>query len=249
MDEFLHTFFDVDSILTILPILLTEGLTNTLIISVSAVIAGLILGLVLAMMLMSRLWVLKVAARIYVDVFRGLPAILTISLVGLGFPAAGIRPFGTSPFGYAILAVGLISAAYTAEILRSGIQSIDKGQLQAGRSLGMTYFHAMRKIVVPQGVRNVLPALTNRFIIDIKESSLVYLLGLSVGQRELYFIAYQQQAVTYNSSALVAAGICYLMMTVPLTYIVNAWDRRLRSGRTRRRANSVPNESAMEVAK
>ncbi|MCW4457713.1 amino acid ABC transporter permease [Microbacterium sp. MPKO10] len=247
MEEFLHTFFDLDSIVAILPVLLTEGLANTLIISVSAVLAGLLLGLVLAMMLMSKLWIVKVPARIYVDVFRGLPAILTISLVGLGFPAAGIRPFGTSPFGYAILAVGLISAAYTAEILRSGIQSIDKGQLQAARSLGMTQFQAMRKIVIPQGIRNVLPALTNRFIIDIKESSLVYLLGLSVGQRELYFIAYQQQAVTYNSSALVAAGICYLLMTIPLTYVVNAWDRRLRTGRSRPKAVPVPSQSTMEV--
>lgn len=231
MDAFIHTFFDIGEMLKVFPTLLTEGLKNTLFIAVVAALLGLVIGMVLAMMLLSRYWFLKFPARVYVDVFRGLPAILTISLVGLGLPAADIRPFGRSPIGYAILAVALISAAYCAEIFRSGIQSVNDGQMQAGRSLGMTYLQTMRKIIVPQGVRNVLPALTNRFIIDIKESSLVYLLGLTVGQRELYFIAHQQQAISYNSSALVAAGICYLMMTVPLTYMVNAWDRRLREGR------------------
>lgn len=240
MDDFLHTFFDWDEIWKILPTLLTEGIRNTLIIAVSAVLLGLVLALGLMLMLMSPKLLVRAPARVFVDVFRGLPALLTISLVGLGFPAAHIRPFGTSPYGYAILGVGLVSAAYTTEILRAGIQSVASGQMQAGRSLGMSYFQAMRVIVIPQGIRNVLPALTNRFIIDIKESSLVYLLGLSAGQRELYFIAYQQQSVTYNSSALVAAGMCYLMMTIPLTYVVNAWDRRLRTGGTRRPVKVMP---------
>ncbi len=238
MDAFIHTFFDWNEMLKVLPTLLTEGLRNTLIIAIISVLLGLAGGLILAMMLVSRLWVLKVLARIYIDIFRGLPAILTISLVGLGLPAAGLNLFGRSPLGYAILAVALISAAYCAEIFRSGIQSVDPGQMQAGRSLGMSYLQTMSRIVIPQGIRNVLPALTNRFIIDIKESSLVYLLGLSLGQRELYFIAHQEESITYNSSALVAAGLCYLLMTVPLTYLVNAWERHMRVGR--RRSAPVP---------
>lgn len=239
MGAFFHTFFDWSQIIAILPTLLTEGIRNTLLIAFLSVILGLIIGLVLAMMLVSRKWYLITPARVYVDIFRGLPAILTISLVGLGLPAAGIRPFGRSPLGYAVLAIGLISAAYIAEIFRSGIQAVDAGQMQAGRSLGMTYLQTMRKVIVPQGVRNVLPALTNRFIIDIKESSLVYLLGLAVGQRELYFIAQQQQALTYNSSALIAAGMCYLIMTIPLTYLVNWWDRRLRTGKKPARGKKI----------
>jgi polar amino acid transport system permease protein len=231
MDAFFHTFFSWEEMLRAFPVLLTEGISNTLIIALLAIVLGLALGLVLAMMLLSGFWFLKAPARVYVDVFRGLPAIVTVSLVGLGLPAAGIRPFGTSPIGYAVLAVALISAAYCAEIFRSGIQSVPEGQMQAGRSLGMSHFQTMRKIIIPQGIRNVLPALTNQFIVDIKESSLVYLLGLTVGQRELYFIAHEQQANSYNSSALVAAGICYLILTVPMTYFVNWWDRRLRQGR------------------
>lgn len=175
MDAFLHTFFNWDEMRKVFPTLLTEGIRNTLLIAVLAALLGLVCGLVLAMMLLSRLWFVKLPARIYVDIFRGLPAILTISLIGLGLPAAQIRPFGRSPVGYAVLAVGLISAAYCAEVFRSGIQSVNDGQMQAGRSLGMSNLQTMRKVIVPQGIRNVLPALTNRFIIDIKESSLVYL--------------------------------------------------------------------------
>lgn len=243
MDAFLHTFFNWDEMRKVFPTLLSEGIRNTLLIAVLAALLGLVIGMVLAMMLLSRLWFLKLLARIYVDIFRGLPAILTISLIGLGLPAAQIRPFGRSPLGYAVLAVGLISAAYCAEVFRSGIQSVNEGQLQAGRSLGMTYLQTMRKVVVPQGIRNVLPALTNRFIIDIKESSLVYLLGLTVGERELYFIAHEAQATSYNSSALVAAGACYLLMTIPLTYLVNAWERRLRNGGRAGRAPKPPDRA------
>jgi His/Glu/Gln/Arg/opine family amino acid ABC transporter permease subunit len=231
MHDFLHTFFDLDEILGVLPALLTEGLRNTLLIAVLAIVFGVIAGVLLAMLLLSQRRLVRFPARVYVDVFRGLPAIVTVSLIGLGLPAAGIRPFGREPLGYAVLAIGLISAAYSAEILRSGIQAVAAGQLHAARSLGMPYLTAMRVVVVPQGIRNVLPALAGQFIIDIKESALVYLLGLGLGQRELYFIAEERQAATYNSSALVAAGLCYLLLTIPLTYAVNRLDLRMRNGR------------------
>ncbi|SFK64978.1 amino acid ABC transporter permease [Amycolatopsis sacchari] len=231
MHDFLRTFFDLHEILQVLPTLLTEGLRNTLLIAALAIAFGVVAGVLLAMLLLSRRRLVRLPARLYVDVFRGLPAIVTVSLVGLGLPAAGIRPFGREALGYAVLAIALISAAYSAEIFRAGIQSVPRGQLHAARSLGMPYLTAMRVVVVPQGVRNVLPALAGQFIIDIKESALVYLLGLGLGQRELYFIAQERQAATYNSSALVAAGLCYLLLTIPLTYAVNLLDRRMREGR------------------
>ncbi|MFC4501096.1 MULTISPECIES: amino acid ABC transporter permease [Streptomyces] len=253
MHLFLQTFFNPDELLKAFPALLTEGLRNTLLIAGLAIVFGVVLGVLLAMLLLShRRWV-RLPARIYVDVFRGLPAIVTVSLVGLGLPSAGVRPFGRDPLGYAVLAIGLISAAYLAEIFRSGIQAVPAGQLGAARSLGMSYLTAMRVIVVPQGVRNVLPALAGQFIIDIKESALVYLLGLGLGQRELYFIAQERQAATYNSSALVAAGACYLMLTIPLTFLVNRLDLRLRTGGRKTNkpaatpAVATPAPSVMEV--
>ncbi|MFD5735709.1 amino acid ABC transporter permease [Streptomyces sioyaensis] len=229
----IDTFFNWDLIVQTFPRLITEGLLNTLIIAAGAIALGVVIALVAAMLLLSdRRWV-RLPARIYVDVFRGLPVIITVMLVGVGLPAAGIRPFGTDPFGYAIMAIGIISGAYTAEIFRSGIQSVDPGQIQAARSLGMSYLTAMRLVVVPQGIRRVLPAMAGQFVKDIKESSLVYLLGLAVGQRELFFIAQEEVARTYNSSPLIAAGICYLSLTIPLTYFVNYLDKRLREGPTR----------------
>ncbi|MFF4260166.1 amino acid ABC transporter permease [Streptomyces sp. NPDC001663] len=224
------TFFDWGVIAETFPRLISEGLLNTLAIAAGAIVLGVVIALAAAMLLLSNRWWVRLPARLYVDVFRGLPVIITVMLVGVGLPAAGIRPFGTDPLGYAVLAIGIISGAYTAEIFRSGIQSVDPGQLQAARSLGLSYLKAMRLVVVPQGIRRVLPAMTGQFVKDIKESSLVYLLGLAVGQRELYFIAQEEVARTYNSSPLIAAGICYLALTIPMTYFVNYLDRRLREG-------------------
>jgi polar amino acid transport system permease protein len=234
VNKILHTFFDWSEIRAVFPDLLTEGLRNTLTIASLAVLLGLVLGLLLSILLIAPRWWIRLPARLYVDILRGMPAIVTVSLVGIGFPLAGVKPFGTSPLGYAVVAVGLISAAYICEIFRSGIQSVPTGQTEAGRSLGMSYLQTLILIVIPQGIRNVLPALANQFIVAIKESSLVYLLGLTLGQRELYFIAAQRQAVTYNSSAYTATAICYLLITVPLTYGVNYLDRRLRDGKDHR---------------
>jgi polar amino acid transport system permease protein len=94
----------------------------------------------------------------------------------------------------------------------------------------MSYLMAMRLVIVPQGIRRILPAMGGQFVKDVKESSLVYVLGLGVGDRDLFFIAQEEVARTYNSSPLIAVGICYLAITIPLTYGVNYLDRRLREG-------------------
>lgn len=226
----LKTFFDIDDMMTVFPTLITVGLWNTLLLSVLAMLFAVTCGLLLSLVLVSRSWVLRVPAFLYVDVFRGLPAILTILLVGQGLPIAGIAPFGRSPYPYAILAIGLIQAAYFGEIFRSGIQSLDRSQMLAARSVGMTNRQAMWLIIIPQAVRNVLPAAMNQFIIIVKETSLVYLLGLFTMQRELFSIAQDHAANVGSLSALVAAGIIYCAITVPLTHLVNYVDHRLREG-------------------
>jgi polar amino acid transport system permease protein len=230
-NAFVDTFLDWGVIGDALPRMLSEGLRNTLLIAALSIVVGVLIGLVMAIMLLSRRWWVRLPGRIYVDTFRGLPVVLTVMLIGIGLPSAGFRPFGRDAFGYAVLAVGIISGAYLAEIFRSGIQSVESGQMLAARSLGLTYGQAMLLVIVPQGIRRILPALAGQFVKDIKESSLVYLLGLGVGQRELFFIAQEEIARSYNSSPLVAAGICYLSITVPLTHAVNWLDRRLRADR------------------
>jgi polar amino acid transport system permease protein len=230
LNNLIRTFFDVNEMLHVLPMLITVGLRNTLILSVFALLFAVISGLLLALLLVSRSVVIRAPAFIYVDIFRGLPAILTIYLVGQGLPIAGIAPFGRSPYPYAVIAIGMIQAAYFGEIFRSGIQSLDRSQMLAARSVGMTYQQAMWLIIVPQAVRNVLPAAMNQFIVIVKETSLVYLLGLFTMQRELFSIAQDHAANTGNLSSLVAAGIIYCMITVPLTHLVNYLDKRLRGG-------------------
>lgn len=212
------------------PELLREGLANTVLLSFVAMALGLVGGMVLALMAISRRWWVRLPAKVYIDIFRGLPAILTIVLVGLGLPQAGLRPFGRNTFAYAILALGMVATAYIAEIYRAGIESVDPGQLEAARSLGMPYLTAMRLVVVPQGVRRVFPPLTNEFIALIKDSSLVFVLGLSIGDRELFRVGQSIVQQTTNYSPLVLAGLFYLAITIPLTHLVNRLDRHLREG-------------------
>ena len=145
-----------------------------------------------------------------------------------------------------ILALTLIAAAYIGEIFRSGIQSVEKGQLEASRALGFSYGSSMRLVVVPQGIRRVLPALVNQFISLLKDSSLVFMLGLAASEREIFRIGNDAMANTGNLSPLVAAGLLYLVLTVPLTHFVNFIDNRLRTGRPEKKE---PDELAAPIGK
>ena len=229
----IRTFFDFGAMAEVLPQLLTVGLLNTLIISIAATVLGTVLGMVVAVMGISPSTWLRVPARIYTDLFRGLPAILTILLIGQGFARLSQSVFGPSPYPLGIIALSLIASAYIGEIFRAGILSVDKGQGEACRALGMSYAKSMALVVVPQGVRRVLPALVNQFIAIVKDSSLVYFLGLLVSERELFRVGQDAAVLSGNLSPLVAAGIFYLVITVPLTHLVNHFDNKFRTGRRR----------------
>ena len=226
-----RSFFDWDSMAAVLPIMLMVGLKNTLVLAFASTLLGIVIGMILAVMGISRAIWIRTPARVYTDIFRGLPAIVTILLIGQGFAGIGRQIFGPSPYPLGILALSLIAGAYIGEIFRAGIQSVERGQLEACRALGMTYPKGMRLIVIPQGVRRVLPALVNQFIGNIKDSSLVYFLGLLASERELFRVGQDQAVVSGNLSPLMLAGIFYLVITVPLTHVVNAIDRHLRTGR------------------
>ncbi|SKC03399.1 amino acid ABC transporter membrane protein, PAAT family [Arthrobacter sp. 31Cvi3.1E] len=228
-----RTFFDFDAMVEVLPQLLGVGLLNTLIISIAATILGVVMGMVVAVMGISRSKWLRIPARIYTDLFRGLPAILTILLIGQGFARLSQSVFGPSPYPLGIIALSLIASAYIGEIFRAGILSVDKGQGEACRALGMSYTKSMALVVVPQGVRRVLPALVNQFIAIVKDSSLVYFLGLLVSERELFRVGQDAAVLSGNLSPLVMAGIFYLIITVPLTHLVNYFDNKFRNGRRR----------------
>jgi polar amino acid transport system permease protein len=229
-DTIRRTFLDFDAMWQVFPQLLGTGLRNTLIISFAATAIGLVIGMFLAVMSISTANWLRIPARIYIDVFRGLPAILTILLIGQGLAGFSQTIFGPSPYPLGILALSLIAGAYIGEIFRAGIQAVDKGQFEACRALAMSYPKAMRLVVVPQGIRRVLPALVNQFIAIVKDSSLVYFLGMLVSQRELFRVGQDAAVLTGNLSPLVMAGLFYMVITVPLTHLVNYFDNRFRTG-------------------
>ncbi|MFJ6358113.1 amino acid ABC transporter permease [Pseudarthrobacter oxydans] len=244
LNTIIRTFFDFGAMAEVLPQLLAVGLLNTLIISVAATVIGVVLGMVVAVMGISPSRWLRIPARIYTDLFRGLPAILTILLIGQGFARLSQSIFGPSPYPLGIIALSLIASAYIGEIFRGGIQSVDKGQGEACRALGMSYGKSMALVVIPQGIRRVLPALVNQFIAIVKDSSLVYFLGLLVSERELFRVGQDAAVLSGNLSPLVMAGIFYLIITVPLTHLVNYFDTRFRTGKRR---PSAPTSGLNEV--
>ncbi|MDQ0731556.1 amino acid ABC transporter permease [Arthrobacter sp. B1I2] len=242
-----ETFLDWKQIAGVLPSMFAVGLPNTLVLAITSGLIGAFVGLVLALMGISRNPVARWAARVYTDVFRGLPAVLTILVIGLGFGPIYREVTGSnSPYPMGIAALSLMAAAYTGEIFRSGIQSVDKGQLEASRALGFGYGPSMRLVVVPQGIRRVLPALMNQFIALIKDSSLVFTLGLLATERELFQIGQDAAARSGNLSPYVAAAIFYLAMTIPLTHLVNYIDHRLRTGKPEKKE---PDELAAPIGK
>ena len=243
-----ESFLDWSLYKKAIPDLLKTGLPNTLILTFCASVIGLLLGLVLAVSGISRSPWLRVPARIYTDIFRGLPEVVIILIIGLGIGPIVGRFTGNNPYPLGIAALGLMAAAYIGEILRSGIQSVEAGQLEASRALGFSYSSAMRLVVIPQGVRRVLPALMNQFISLLKASSLVYFLGLVASQRELFQVGRDLNAQTGNLSPLVAAGLFYLLLTIPLTHLVNRIDDRLRHGRPpAAEDNPVPATTSQEM--
>jgi len=230
-----------------IPDLFKTGLPNTLILTVSAAVIGLVLGMALAVAGISRSRWLRWPARVYTDIFRGLPEVVIILLIGLGVGPVVGGLTGNNPYPLGIAALGLMAAAYVGEIFRSGIQSVEPGQLEASRALGFSYPASMRLVVVPQGVRRVLPALMNQFISLLKASSLVYFLGLVANQRELFQVGRDLNAQTGNLSPLVAAGLFYLLLTVPLTHLVNFIDTRLRRGREPGREDPLELSTSQEM--
>ena len=247
LKQLADTFLDWEAMGEVIPKMFAVGLPNTLVLAIISGIIGTVLGMALALMGISRNPVARWIARVYTDILRGLPPVLTILVIGFGFgPIIRELTGSTSPYPMAIAALSLMSGAYIGEIFRSGIQSVDKGQLEASRALGFGYGASMRLVVVPQGIRRVLPALVNQFIALIKESSLVFLLGLLASEREIFQIGKDAAANTGNLSPYVAAAVFYLALTIPLTHFVNWIDARMRSGRPEKKE---PDDAAAVVGK
>ncbi|HEX6988602.1 MAG TPA: amino acid ABC transporter permease [Bacillota bacterium] len=197
----------------------------TLGLAASALILGSTLGLALAMMELSgRRW-LQVPARFYVEFFRGTPLLVQIFIIAFAIPFI----FGYTPerFSHGIAALGLNSAAYLSQIFRAGIESVDHGQLEAARSLGMTSGMAMRSVVLPQAARVVVPPMTNEFIALLKDSSLLFAIAIP----ELMTRGRLLAGRTFRpAEAYFLVAAFYLAMTVPLSYLARRFEVQLARG-------------------
>lgn len=206
---------------------LLDGLKTTLIITVFAVIVGLIIGCLVAIIRSAHdksgsFKILNAICRVYLTVIRGTPTM--IQLLIMNFVIFGAVSINKIIVGG--LAFGINSGAYVAEIVRSGIMSIDQGQTEAGRSLGLNFSQTMRLIIIPQAFKNVLPALVNEFIVLIKETSIIGYIGMMDLTKGAMLI----QSRTYNAFwPLMAAAAIYLVIVGILTWGMNKLERRLRT--------------------
>jgi len=198
-----------------------QAVLVTVLLAFFAEALGVVLGLVFALLKISRSRILSFPAQLYIDVFRGTPLLVQIIFIYFATPLIGLR--FESLFFAGLTALTLNSAAYVAEIFRSGIQSIDRGQMEAGRASGLSYGQTMRYIVVPQAFRRVIPPLTNEFVVIIKDTSIVSVIGLE----ELLRAARVLQSATANATPLVVAALIYLAICLPLIYLANGLERRL----------------------
>jgi His/Glu/Gln/Arg/opine family amino acid ABC transporter permease subunit len=205
-----------------------RGAKNTVMLAFVGEAGGIVLGLVLAVLVLSERRVVRAPARTYINFFRGTPLIWQLSVFYFGF-SIGLG-FQLSAFTVAMIVFALNTGAYAAEVFRAGIQSIERGQMEAARSLGLTYMQSMRYAIVPQAIRRVIPPLMNEFVILIKDTSLVVVLGLLEREYDLFTVARQGYSETFNATLFVGAAIGYLVVTLPLIGAVNAVERRLRSG-------------------
>jgi polar amino acid transport system permease protein len=187
-------------------------------------VAVLILGLIVALLRtlnIPALFPLRILSTVYVDIFRGIPTILLVYLVGFGIPALQLSGLPTDPVVLGGIALTLSYGAYVAEVYRAGVESIHPGQWQAGLAVGLTEGQTLRHVVLPQAVRRVGPPLLNDFIALQKDVALVSILGVVEGFRQANIIA----ASTFNYTPLIAAALLYLAVTVPLARILDRWGR------------------------
>jgi polar amino acid transport system permease protein len=219
-----ENFFDPRIFWSLFPEILTRAARNTLIFTFFGFTGGLAIGLLLALMRLSPAAPYRWAAIAYIELFRGLPALVTIVLIGFVLPIAlQVRVPGT--YGPGSLALAMVAGAYLAETIRAGIEAVPKGQTEAARSLGMSEGLAMTFIVIPQAFRIILPPLTNEFVLLLKDTSLLFVLGTTDQTIELAKFGRDAVADTFNGTPLVAVALVYLIITLPLTRAV-AWLER-----------------------
>jgi len=197
-----------------------DGIKTTLLIAAVSIFFGMILGIILALMRLTNNPILKALAGFYIEFVRGTPLMIQVLFMFLGVGSI----FGWSTLTAGLVSVSMNSGAYIAEIIRGGVQSVDKGQFEAARSLGLNYWQTMRKVVFPQSLRSIWPSLGNEFITLIKESSIVSTIGVA----ELTFQTRAVTGLTYQAVVpLFISMVIYFIMTYALSQLLNVYERKM----------------------
>lgn len=212
-------------------VLLLKGMAVTIEVTVLSLLIALVIGLGSCLMGMSKIKPISWISKFYVWIIRGTPFIVQIFIIYFSIPqlfqAMGFRGFNISEFAAATATLALNAGAYISEIFRGGINAIDKGQMEAARSLGLSKSRAMIKVILPQAFRISVPALCNQFIITLKDSSLAYTIGLA----EIVFSGRQYAMSTYKVFATyLMVGLAYLILITILSAGIRAIERRLDVG-------------------
>ena len=220
-----NTFFNASVMAESLPALL-RGLVNTLILSFSSIVCGAALGLVTSLVRLYAPLALRWAAVVYIDVFRAVPMLVVLILIYYALPFLGVR---FSSWTSAVLAFSLVMAAYSAEVFRAGIEGVPRGQFEASEALGFPFIQTMRRIILPQAVRAVIPPMTGNCVSLFKDTSLASTVALP----ELLNEATNAQALHANPSPLIMAAIIYLVFLWPMVRIVSLLEQKFKAEKSR----------------
>lgn len=195
-----------------------EGIKTTLLLSLLTIIFGTLFGLLLCIFKISKFKLLKSLASAYIEIIRGTPLLVQLIVIHYGFK------INITEMTSATIALSINSAAYIAEIIRAGIMSVNNGQMEAARSLGMNHFQSMKLIIIPQAIKNILPALGNEFVVLIKESAIVSYIGLA----DIMYKANQIRSLTYLTlEPLLIAAIIYFVITFTISKFIQYFERKL----------------------
>ncbi|MBF1726312.1 MAG: amino acid ABC transporter permease [Streptococcus sp.] len=202
--------------------LFLEGATTTVLLSFFSVIVGVGCGTLMALARLSTNKFLSKAAKVYIDIIRGTPLLVQLYLVYFGLATV----LDLNDFISGVIAVSVNTTAYIAEIIRSGIQSVDKGQMEAARSMGMPKRMAMRQIILPQAMKNILPAIGNEFATLIKETSIVSLIGI----HDLMYSSDTVRGATFTVFIpLLMTAFLYFVMTTTIAFFMDKLERKLQA--------------------
>ncbi|MGO4436675.1 amino acid ABC transporter permease [Rhizobium sp. RAF56] len=220
-----ETFFNADVLLSALPALL-RGLINTLLLGLMSIVIGIAIGLLISLVRLYAPKPFRLLAIFYIDILRATPVLVVLILIYYALPFVGLR---LTSWTSAVMAFSIVMAAYSAEVFRSGIESVARGQFEAAAALGLPFIVTLYKVVLPQAIRIVIPPMTSNCVSMFKDTSLASTVALP----ELLKEAQDAQSLYANPSPLIGAALVYIILLWPMVRLVNMLEVRFKKEKTK----------------